>query len=202
MTATYLIVYGLDPSDRIAAYAFNNRAAARAAENRLVPSVPVDGYGNHAPDREARPGVGGCGYIIEKDEDVAFGGSLLVAVYNALTGCTVNKFESKAVGVKRLMAVLADKATIMVLEEAPQPSVENKMDGMSTETTTAKRGRKSQFSEDARITVVKMGVRSTGKNASRYEGIQDGITVAEALASGALSGDLSYAVKRGWITIN
>jgi len=195
MTA-YLVVYGKDPTDRFAALAYPTWEAARRASLTLVPSVPVDGSGNYAPDKPTRPGIGGCHCIIEKDKDVPLNGPTMAAVYNALTGCSIKKFESRATGTQRVMKALAEHAT------PTQSPEENKVSDTTTNgAAPGKRGRKSQFAEDAHITVVKMGVRESGKNAHRYTSITDGATVAEALAGGALSGDLSYAVKRGWVTI-
>lgn len=97
MTA-FVIVYGKDPSDCFAAYRSQTREAAWLASVRLVPGVP--------PGSSA----GGCGYVIENVGDVTFSGPLLVGVYNALAGTVamgaVKKFENRAVGVKRLLALL------------------------------------------------------------------------------------------------
>jgi hypothetical protein len=103
--AAYLIVYGRDPSDRLAAYSFPDRRAAAAAH--LAPSVPVDGYGRFDPTREPKPGVGGCSYIVEIEADFApFQGKRLVDVYNGLAATTVTRFETRAIGIRRLMELL------------------------------------------------------------------------------------------------
>lgn len=107
MTA-YLIVYGADPTDRFAAYSYPTRAAAQRASlpgSRLVPRVP--------------PGAaaGGCAYVVETEADVAFGGNLLIGVVNGLTaarGVVVKKFETRGVGVRRLLAALAEHAILGV----------------------------------------------------------------------------------------
>jgi hypothetical protein len=113
-TTTYLIVYGADPSDRLAAYRFVSRAAAHAASlpaAGLVPGVP--------------PGAtaGGCAYVVENPADVTFGGALLLKVYNGLSGKPpVARFEDRAAGVKRLMCLLETAST-----EFQQPEENNEM---------------------------------------------------------------------------
>jgi hypothetical protein len=119
---TYLIVYGLNPADRFAAYKFANRQDAITA--RLTPTVPVDGYGRYQPDRPAedvRPGIGGCAYVIEKDEDVPFALPRLAEVFNALTGQSIARFRDKPTGLKRLFAALAERA----VEPSSELPVEN-----------------------------------------------------------------------------
>ena len=98
MTATYLIVYGADPADRFAAYAYPSRKAALAASLTLVPGVPEGAN------------AGGCAYVIGKEEDITFSGRHLVDVFNALTESGVKKFETRAHGTRRLMAVLPESA--------------------------------------------------------------------------------------------
>lgn len=96
MTA-YLIVYGSTPADRLAAYSFVTREAARLASlptNGLTPRVPPEGA------------AGGCAYVVENEADVTFTGRLLIDVFNGLTDSGVKKFENREVGVKRLMAIL------------------------------------------------------------------------------------------------
>ena len=197
MTA-YLIVYGLDPTDRFATYLFPTREAARLAEKSLVPSVPVDGYGRHAPSREARPGVGGCGYLIEKEEDVVFSGNHLVSIYNALTGGAVKKFESRAVGVKRLMATLAEKATPG--PQPAEPAITNEEKKMSD--TPKRRGKPASIAQDAVITHVAENPKRAGSSAhTRFSLYQVGMTVAEYEAAGGAPGDVRDDEKRGHIKV-
>lgn len=128
MTA-YLIVYGADPADRLAAYSFSTRVAARAASlSGLVPRVPVDGP------------AGGCAYVVETAEDVTFGGRLLVTVFNHLAGGSVQRFKDRPAGVKRLLDLLPK-----VAQPGPatnQPEEEKKMSEEKTTNGVARRGRK------------------------------------------------------------
>jgi len=103
MTA-YLIVYGKDHTDRLAAYSFPTRASAReASATSLVPRVPSTGP------------AGGCAYLVESEEDIVRSPLFhrLVAIYNGLAPADshVSRFESRTVGVKRLLALLATNAT-------------------------------------------------------------------------------------------
>lgn len=104
MTA-YLIVFGLNPTDRFAAYSFPDRPAARIASlpaSGLVPRVPPDGV------------AGGHAYLVETEEDIVRSplANQLIAIYNTLagTGVHVNRFESRSVGVRRLLELLASTA--------------------------------------------------------------------------------------------
>lgn len=116
MTA-YLIVYGKDPSDRFAAYQYPSRTAAREASLKLVPNSTDAEHGNG----------GGCAYVIERAEDVTLSGIVLVAVYNALTNANLKKFETRQIGVERLLKHLPEFA------QKAAPIEENK--NMDTETT-------------------------------------------------------------------
>ena len=100
MTA-YLIVFGKDHTDRLAAYSFPDRASARVASlSALVPRVPPDGP------------AGGHAYLVETEEDIIrsplFG--QLVTFYNELSPAPINRFESRTIGVRRLLALLAAQA--------------------------------------------------------------------------------------------
>lgn len=186
MTA-YVIVYGIDPTDRFAAHAFPTREVARLAEKTLVPPVPVDGYGRHAPDREARPGVGGCGYIIEKEEDITFGGFHLVSVYNALTEGTVKKFESRTVGLKRLMCALSKLAVPTMQEISTMDQIENQT-GAQVEATT-KPPRQYKVGEFK-------PVRRTSTLGVVVEAVMAGGTLAEVAAMAEMTeGDLIASLK-------
>jgi hypothetical protein len=123
MTA-YLIAYGIDPSDRLAATQFPDRAAALAAARPGSPyhvGVPT---GHHA---------GGCSYVVETEEDARALGPLL-AVFNGLTNSGVKKFADRKVGAKRLMAVLPVVATIAKESKMSEEQI--------NATEPAKRGRK------------------------------------------------------------
>ena len=113
MTA-YLIVFGADPTDRFAAYSFPDRASARLASlpaSGLVPRVPPGGP------------AGGHAYLVENEEDVVRSplANQLVVIYNSIApqGALVRRFESRAVGARRLLALLAT---------VPQPPNKEKKD--------------------------------------------------------------------------
>lgn len=99
MTA-YLIVYGKDPSDRLALHIFPTRMLAWMAQRNLVPGVPP---GYHA---------GGCSYVIDNEQDITFSGRQLVDIYNGLASSDkcIDGFVSRDVGVQRLMALLVEKS--------------------------------------------------------------------------------------------
>lgn len=110
MTA-YLIVYGENPTDRLAAYSFADRGSAAGASlpgAGLVPGVPP---GSHA---------GGCAYVIEAEADVTFTGKLLLDVFNGLTEAGVKRFETRDVGVRRLLTVLPEVAKEVKLDNDAQ----------------------------------------------------------------------------------
>lgn len=109
---TYLIVYGRDLNDRFAAYRFDTRAEAFRPHPELMPSVPVNGFGQLKEEAEERLGVGGCHILVETEEDAARGmsGPTQVAVFNRLTGGSVKKFENRSVGAKRVLTALAERA--------------------------------------------------------------------------------------------
>jgi hypothetical protein len=101
----YLIVYGKDPSDRLAAYAFSDKKTARDASlpaSRLVPRVPP--YGN----------AGGCAYVVETTDDVQFGNALILALFNGLSPRQqhVDRFESNAGARGRRLTLLSVVATL------------------------------------------------------------------------------------------
>jgi hypothetical protein len=105
MTA-YLIRYGRDPSDRLAAFPFATRAAAQEASLRepfWLPPGSVEGV----PD-----GQGGCHYIVETEEDVTFSNSLMVWIYNRLTGKQLGHFENREKGIRHLFEALPEHCTV------------------------------------------------------------------------------------------
>jgi hypothetical protein len=185
MTA-YLIVYGRDPQDRLAAYACQDRNAARYASlSTLVPRVPPDGP------------AGGCAYIIETESDVTFSGRLLLDVYNGLAGDNghVNRFESRTTGVQRLLALLPTISS---------PTTE--VSAMSTHEANGavadRRGRKMKYvSQGAVIHVVQPNPYRAGtKRHSAFALYRDGMTAQEFLAAGGKTYDLNRAIKDGLIT--
>jgi hypothetical protein len=118
----FLIVYGEGPTDRLVAYQFSSRATAQAASlsSKMVPGVPP---GSHA---------GGHAYVIENEEDVTFNGALLTAVFNGLTDSGIKKFETRAIGVKRLLSVLptvAKQQEDTTMENTTAPAAAGKANG-------------------------------------------------------------------------
>jgi hypothetical protein len=194
MTA-YLIAYGQDPSDRFAAYSFPDRITARLASlpvgAALTPGVPP---GSHA---------GGCAYVIETEADVTFSGQLLVDVFNALTESGVKKFESRAIGMKRLMAVLAttarDGSALIPAAEVSAvvipPTKENKV------SDTNGRAPKHPTTSIINLLADKNPKRDGSAAHGRFAAYQTGMTVEAALAAGVTRGDLAYDAKHGYIEV-
>lgn len=170
MTA-YLIVYGQDPTDRLAAYSFPDRIAARLASTpsggNLTPGVPPGSY------------AGGCAYVVEKEADVTFSGQLLIDVFNGLTDSGVKKFESRAVGVKRLMSVLPQVA-------APAPVTTNEeikmSDAATTETAAPKRG-KATDGKPADAQVFRAGKVRANTDRHRIMTMMDGTRTADQIGA-------------------
>lgn len=190
MTTAYLIVYGADPSDRLAAYKFTSRAAAHAASlTDLVPRVP--------------PGAaaGGCAYVVENPADVTFGGALLLAVYNGLSGKPpVGRFADRAAGVKRLMCLLETAA-----QDGPEPqqTEEKKTVAKSESNGDATRGRATKYKPTDTIKVlVDANPRREGSKANaRFALYRDGMTVEEFLAAGGPMPGLIFDVNHNWIAV-
>lgn len=138
MTA-YLIVYGENPTDRLAAYRFADRGSAAGASlpaAGLVPGVPP---GSHA---------GGCAYVIEAEADVTFTGKLLLDVFNGLTEAGVKRFETRDVGVRRLLAILPEVAKEIKVENAEvqerEPGAQAGGDGGEEPADGKKKGKKAR----------------------------------------------------------
>lgn len=194
MSAAYAIVYGETPKDRLTAYTCPDRKTAWQAALKLVPGVPP---GSHA---------GGCGYAIENPQDVTFGGALLVDVFNGLTGKKIVKFESRSVGVARLMTVLPDVAQPLPEGFINPPEEKTKVsDAVQTneETGTKRRGRPAAFSASS---VIRLKTEKNPKRAgsAAYDGfalIRDGMTVGEYEAAGGNVGYLRDDAKRGFVAV-
>lgn len=93
----YVITWGNDLSG-LTAYVYSSAVEARVALEKSVDFV----------DKSA--------YLIEREEDITFSGRLLVDVFNKLTCSGINRFESRASGIKRLYNVLST-----VARPGPQP---------------------------------------------------------------------------------
>ncbi len=179
MTA-YLIVYGATPSDRFAAYSFETREAARLASTpsgNLTPRVPPDGS------------AGGCAYVIEREEDVTFSGRLLVDVFNALTESGVKKFESRAAGVKRLVACLpvAARCGDDLTNQQEKIVSEN-------ETTKTPRGRKMAESKPADPAKFKAGRVRAGTDRHRILAMMTGESTVEEVGKAMGFAKPNYAL--------
>jgi hypothetical protein len=164
MTA-YLISYGADPSDRLRAFQFPSRKAAIAAQ-----SDPAC-YASVGPHSHA----GGCTYVIESEEDVTFTGKLLVDVFNGLTYSGLKKFESRATGVKRLLAVLPTVA---------QPAPAAKETTVVTETQEKpKRASKASVGKPADAASFKAGRVRAGTARAKILSMMDGTKTAEEVGA-------------------
>jgi len=94
----YLMVYGTGYDDRLAVYRFPTTEEARRGTKGLVPGVPP---GYHS---------GGSYAVIPNQIDTEsfkeFTTTDLIALYNALRGSSVKKFESREIGIKRIITAL------------------------------------------------------------------------------------------------
>ncbi|HXJ64997.1 MAG TPA: hypothetical protein VNN79_14675 [Actinomycetota bacterium] len=192
MTA-YLIVHGKDHTDRLAAHAFPDRAAANAGSlpaSGLVPRVPPAGP------------AGGCAYLVETVEDVVRSplAGRLVAIYNGLARGAqhVNRFESRAVGAQRLLALLK------AIAQPPPVATEKKMPDIET---NGRRGRKPKYQPDQIIEVLandrqlKPGKKNT-MHLAQLLALPNPITVRAALEAGVPSSYLhGFFVPKGFIRV-
>jgi len=191
--AAYLVVYGIDPTDRLAAYVFPNRKAAWLASlptgANLTPHVPPDGT------------AGGCACVIENEADVTFSGGLLVAIYNGLNHeGHVNRFESRTVGIQRLLALLP---TIAVPPPGGAMSTQEQI--MPETNETERRGRRPSLADSDVIVIVAAAnpKRPGSKIHGKWERLVSGqTTVAQAHEIGFSNHDLIWDRDHGSLTIN
>lgn len=100
MTA-YLIVYGRDPSDRLAAHAFETRLLAiGGAASGLVPRVPEGARG------------GGFAMVVENAADVMLSKQRLADVCRGLAGVGPKSFENRDAGIRKLLQLLPTCAIV------------------------------------------------------------------------------------------
>jgi hypothetical protein len=122
----YVIVYGADPTDRLAAYAFASRAeAVRACGSDQPFDYPGVPPGSHA---------GGHCQVVQTAVDVTWHNGTLLAIFNGLTESGVKRFASHEAGVKRLLSVLPEVATVC---EPKPPTQEQVMAKTKTEAAPA-----------------------------------------------------------------
>jgi hypothetical protein len=196
MTA-YLIVFGVDLTDRFAAYSFPDRSTARTASlpaAGLVPSVPPNSVTG-----------GGHAYLVETEEDIVRSPMVgqLVAFYNRIApaGRQVRRFESRVVGVQRLLALLATQARLPVGAASPPTEKEQVM---SSENGTGRRGRRPSLNDSDVITIVAAAnpKRAGSSIHSKWERLVSGqTTVAQAHEIGFSNHDLVWDRDKGFLTI-
>ena len=167
---------------------------ADEATNRMTVLGPYE-------DRTAAKLYAGLnGYALETASDVIWSGRVLVEVYNAISGTHIKKFESRDVGVRRLLEALPTVAR----EPAPvtlATASEGKM--AKSENGTGKRGRQSKYKPDMTITVLadKNPKRAGSKAAARFELYHSGMTVADFVAAGGTVTKLALDVNRGQVSV-
>jgi hypothetical protein len=184
MTApTYLINHGVDFSNT-KVYVFSGRVAAEQAADTLD---------------------GSSVYLVEREEDVAMSGPALVAIYNALAKSKIGRFESRTIGIRRLLGVLPQ-----VAQEFPQATNQTKentkMSDVAnvTETeTSTKSARQPKIRDDQKIYVLaeKNPKRVGSKAYDYFEAYQDGMTVEEYLANGGDRGNLNWDSTHGIVRV-
>jgi hypothetical protein len=141
--------------------------------------------------------VGPSGHVVGHAADVIWTGQVLVEVYNMLAERPVKKFESRDVGVKRLLSVLPAVARA----PAPvQPATTEKEIKMSE---TNGRGRAPAIAGDAKIKVLaeKNPKRAGTASFDRFAKYADGQTVDEFIAAGGLRADVNYDADKGYISV-
>lgn len=175
---TTFVVSPAKEDGRMSAVAYETREAATAA------ATPND-------------------YVIGFTGDVIWTGSVLVEVHNALTrGKPVKKFESREVGARRLLSVLAEVAT-----PAPTQTQENKTVAKTQTAESGKRRGKapntSQFAQTDVITVVAAeNPKKVGsKTYDKFAQLQTGMTVEGARQIGYSTHDLTWERDHGYISI-
>lgn len=179
MATAYLITYGTDPADRLAAYRFPNSAAAQRAQ--LVPT-------------------GGCAYVVETPADVTLSSWVLLAVYNGLSGKPpVARFSDRQAGARRLLELLGTVAQDG--PALPEPTKEKSVS--DNETEAAKRGRASKYKPTDRIKVLaeENPRREGSKGNARFSLYRDGMTVENYLSAGGEMPGLIFDVNKKWVAV-
>lgn len=141
--------------------------------------------------------------------------SELVAFYNSVTGKSIKKFETRAKGVERCIALLvkepaAPSAMGQIARTITRTPAEPVKKVADKRTPAAKkvpvvgstvRGR-AHFSEAGVITVVHKGENpKRAAAAERYDLYRSGMTVAAYMAAGGQRRDVVWDQKQGWITV-
>lgn len=116
---TYLVVQ--NKPDSAVAYKFDTRDRAEFGGGMIKDHLVRDGA---------------CCYVIENEHDVALSGPRLVDLFNALTESGLKKFESRAIGVERLLRILPTVAV-----DPPEPKEEAVSEVHTEEKTEKKSGR-------------------------------------------------------------
>lgn len=179
----YLIVYGANPADRLAAYAFDTRKEAWAASvTDLVPRVPPGGR------------AGGCAYVIERLEDVTFSDGLLAAVFSGLTGTFIARFDTRSLGLRSLLEVLPLVTSSTKPEDSTMSdaNVHTETDAQTAANGAGHRGRKPKYDLDQVIEVFDVEHKLKPGNKNRQyldvlKSLSAPVTIRAALAAGVPS---------------
>lgn len=185
MTA-YLVTYGSGTDDRFAAYRFESRTSALIAAG----SSPLEH--RHV--------------LVEGERDDGEPTTVeLVAIYTALDpGNAPTRFESRAAGLRRLLAKLGERAVPYVNNPATSPNQEASMPENDTNTTT---GRRPRYDENQVVEVLTDAnpKRAGTKASERFDalmGLGRRTTVKAALEVGVTAADLAYDHKHGYVKVH
>lgn len=145
--------------------------------------------------------------------------SELVAFYNATTGKSIKKFETRAKGVERCLALLVEPkpapsamgqiaksvikadATTAPAKRPLAPKAQPKPAAKKPAAAPVGRGR-AHFSEAGVITILHKGENpKRGTAAERYDLYRSGMTVAAYIAAGGQRRDVVWDQKMGWIKV-
>lgn len=185
---TYLVVQ--NKPDSAVAYKFDTRDRAEFGGGMIKDHLVRDGA---------------CCYVIENEHDVALSGPRLVDLFNALTESGLKKFESRAIGVERLLRILP---TVAVDPPEPKEEVMSEVQEATTEANDAeapkRRGRESIYAPGRVIHILaeKNPKREGSMAHARFALYRHGMTVEQYLEAGGQLGDLGWDEQRKHIWVS
>lgn len=139
-------------------------------------------------------------YLVETEADVIWTGQTLVDFFNAVSNSSLKKFESRMVGVRRLLAVLP--------QVAQEPKQE--LTKMETQTNVAEgdkekkvRGRASKFKPEMVITVLVEANPKRADTAShkRFSYYENGMTIKAFIDAGGELADIANDTSKKYISV-
>lgn len=192
-----------------------------------VEDVQAKAYATQAEAERALPGesVSRKAFVVRIPQDLVGTSSQNVALYNALSGDSVKRFETQTIGRNRLFQAMTDKFGMLELSVAPaaeatdepttttstagEAPVEEGADDMASKKkangkkSNGTGGRARKFELTAKVTVLaKENPHRKGTwGFKQFEMYRTGMTVGTLLEKGAKVAYLSWNVSRGDIKI-